>query len=290
MQITKHIHALKIPFEVTGPSGQKLPRFVYVYLICGERICLIDSGVASSERIIADYLQRMGRSPEEITQLILTHAHPDHIGSAAALKGMSGCAVAAHAAERAWIEDVDLQGRERPIPGFKSLVGGSVSVDLLIEDGDALDLGGGLCLQVLHTPGHSPGSLSLWLPQERALFSADAVPVPGDMPIYEDLMASVRSIKRLKSVAGVGVLLAAWDEPRAGAKALLAMEEALSYLQRIHRAVLLIADQVAGLDGMELCRRVLRELGLPETMANPITARSFLASLEAREAKDLSQD
>ena len=61
MQITDRIHALKIPFQITDPSGQKVPRFVYVYLIYGQRICLIDSGVASSEKIILDYLKSTGR-------------------------------------------------------------------------------------------------------------------------------------------------------------------------------------------------------------------------------------
>ena len=46
MQMTDHVHALKIPFQITDPSGQKIPRFVYAFLIYGESICLIDSGVA----------------------------------------------------------------------------------------------------------------------------------------------------------------------------------------------------------------------------------------------------
>lgn len=181
MQITDRIHALKIPFQITDPSGQKVPRFVYVYLIYGKRICLIDSGVASSEKIILDYLQETGRRPEEISQLILTHSHPDHMGAARAIKSISGCTVAAHAAEKSWIEDVDLQERERPVPGFKSLVAGSVHVDQTLQDGDLLDLDG-VSMQVLQTPGHSSGSICLWLPEVGALFSADAVPVPGSMP------------------------------------------------------------------------------------------------------------
>ena len=136
-----------------------------------EKICLIDSGVAGSEKIILDYLKATGRSPQEISRLILTHAHPDHIGAAAAIKRISGCTVAAHAAEKAWIEDVDLQAKERPVPGFRSLVGGSVQVDQTLQDGDVLHLESGLTLRVLHTPGHSPGSISLWLAEDGALFS-----------------------------------------------------------------------------------------------------------------------
>ncbi len=74
MQITDHIHALKMPFQITDPSGRRIYRFVYAFLIYGETICLIDSGVAGSEKNIVEYLKKTGRSPDEISMLILTHA------------------------------------------------------------------------------------------------------------------------------------------------------------------------------------------------------------------------
>lgn len=289
MQITDRIHALKIPFQITDPSGGKVPRFVYVYLIYGKRICLIDSGVASSQRIILDYLAKTGRQPEEISLIILTHSHPDHIGAARAIKMISGCTVAAHAAEKSWIEDVELQERERPIPGFKSLVAGSVHVDQTLQDGDLLDLDG-ISMQVMHTPGHSSGSICLWLPEEGALFSADAVPIPGSMPIYQDILASVRSIQSLSRMQGIKFLLSAWDEPRLNGDAYRVMDEGLGYLQRIHSAVLRVAGGArldTGLDSMELCRRTLAELGLLEAMANPLVAKSFQSSLRLLDQKDL---
>ena len=290
MQIIKNIHALRIPFQVTDPSGKTIPRFVYVYLILGEKIYLIDSGVASSENIILDYLKKIGRSPKEISTLILTHSHPDHIGSAKAIKSISGCVVAAHAEERAWIEDVDLQARERPVPCFQTLVGGSVKVDLVLQDGDILDLGDGNRLHVFHTPGHSPGSISLWLPEAGALFCADAVPIPGDMPIYQDVLDSFQSIEKLKSFREAKFLLAAWDNPRMGSEVYRIMDEGQNYLQNIHSAVLKVAAKDARLDSMELCLRVLRELGLPEMMANPLVAASFQGSLRVRNQQDLLKD
>jgi hydroxyacylglutathione hydrolase len=292
MQISDHIHALKIPFQIADPSGQKIPRFVYAFLIYGDSICLIDSGVAGCEKVILEYLKKTGKGPQEISRLILTHAHPDHIGAAAAIKRISGCSVAAHAAEKAWIEDVELQARERPVPGFFSLVGGSVPVDQTLQEGNVLHLDGDLALQVLHTPGHSPGSISLWLAKDGALFSADAVPIAGDMPIYQDILASVRSVQRLASIPEIKLLLAAWDEPRRGSEAYRIMEEGRQYLQRIHSSVLKAAKEnqaPAETDPMQLWRRVLVELGLPTIMANPLVAASFRASLreEVRDQSDL---
>ena len=290
MQISDKIHALKVPFQITDRSGPKISRFVYVYLIYGENISIIDSGVASSEQFIFDYIRNTGRQPEEISLLILTHSHPDHIGAAQAIKKASGCAVAAPAAEKAWIEDVDLQSRERPVPGFHSLVGGSVKLDRVLEEGDILDLGDSLNLEVIHTPGHSIGSISLWLAEEGVLFSGDAIPLPGEMPIYDDPQASVKSIKRLKAIDGIKVLLAAWDQPRKGEQTYRIMDESLGYLQRIHEAVIKISNEPPGLDLMEMTKRVLKELGLPETMANPMIARSFQANLKLRNHQNLLKD
>jgi glyoxylase-like metal-dependent hydrolase (beta-lactamase superfamily II) len=277
MKITDHIHALRMPFQVEAPFGHKIPRFVYVYIICGEQICLIDSGTKSSEKEIFSYLQRLGRRPDEISLLILTHSHPDHIGAAQAVQRASGCTVAAHAAERAWIEDVNLQFEKRPIPGFHSLVEGSVHVDRVLEENDIVDVGDSLNLKVLHTPGHSTGSISLYLDREGALFSADAIPIVGEMPIWEDPAASIKSIEKLLALEGIRILLSAWDDLREGEDAYRKMEDGRRYLQRIHETVLRVGDDL-DLDFMELSQRVIRELGLPEAMANPLTARTFQAS------------
>jgi hydroxyacylglutathione hydrolase len=282
MKITDHIHALKIPFQIADPSGLKIPRFVYVFLICGQKICVIDSGVANAERIIFDYLRSIGRSPQDISLLVLTHSHPDHIGAAMALKKATCCVVAAHEAEKAWIQDIDLQVKERPVPGFHSLAGGPVNVDCVLEDGDRLDLGDGLGLQVIYTPGHSKGSISLWLPEEGALFSGDAIPLAGDMPIYEDALETAKSIRKLRSIAGIEVLLAAWDDPQEGSIAYQIIDESLHYLQSIHEAVLKIYAKEPSLDSMSLCQLVLKDLGLPNVMANPLIARSFQANLKSR--------
>jgi glyoxylase-like metal-dependent hydrolase (beta-lactamase superfamily II) len=283
MQINKHVHAIKIPFYITAPSGITTERFVYVYLIYGTNgICLIDTGVASSEEAIFSYLRKTDRRVSDISLIIQTHSHPDHIGATRTIKGETGCDIAAHPAEKGWIEDVQLQARERPVPGFESLVSGSVPVERMLEDGDVFDLGCGLKLQVFHTPGHSKGSISILLLGYMVLFSGDAIPVPGDLPVYEDVMASVASIKKLKAVSGIHHLLPSWDEPRKGEEAYQRMDEGLHYLQRIHEAVIRCSENGAGTDSMELCGRVLAELGIPPEAANPLVARSFASNLAVR--------
>ncbi len=283
MQINKNVHAIKIPFYLTLPSGITVERFVYVFLIYGSNgVCLIDTGVASAEETIFDYLRKTDRKVSDISLIIQTHSHPDHIGAARTIKGETGCTVAAHPLEKAWIEDVQLQARERPVPGFDSLVSGPVPVNRALEDGEVFDLGCGLKLRVIHTPGHSKGSISILLLGYMVLFSGDAIPVPGEMPVYEDVLASVESIKKLKNIPGIHHLLSSWDEPRKGDEVYRRMDEGLEYLQRIHTAVITCSGDKAKPDTMELCRCVLGELGIPPDAANPLAAKSLASNLAVR--------
>ena len=287
MQVTKHIHAIKIPFKIPVAPGKTVDRFVYAYLIYGKKICLIDTGVASSKQVIFDYITGTGRKPEEISRVILTHSHPDHIGAARAIQNETGCSIAAHAGEKSWIEDVELQSRERPIPGFDSLVGGSVVIDRFLGDGDTIELENGLNLEVFHTPGHSGGSISLFLREDKALFSGDAIPRDGDLPIYDDIVVSVDSIKKLKHIKWIKYLLASWDDRQEHAYE--RMDEGLQYLQRIHEAVAAVAD-VGALEPEKFCSAVLEELGIPAIAANPLVARSFAANLKVIDRPDLLRD
>ena len=286
MQITKNVHAIKIPFQVKTDLGI-LERFVYSYLITGKQICLIDSGVVSSEDVIFDYMEKIGLNPKDISLMILTHSHPDHIGSAKSIKEKSGCKVLAHHKEKSWIEDVNLQEKERPVPNFHSLVEGSVEVDEILEDGDVLNLGENISLKIIHTPGHSEGSISLLIPEEGVLFTGDVIPIKGDLPIYDDAVESIHSIEKLKEIKGIKVLLASWDEPRKENDAYEVMDEGLDYLNQIQMSVNKIAKNKSNLTPLDFCKLVLKDLGIPEVAANQIVARSFQANLKFVEINSL---
>jgi hydroxyacylglutathione hydrolase len=280
MKVTEHIHALKFPFAVSE-------RFVYAYLIYGNGVCLIDAGFAGSDVEIFDYLKETGRNPHDITLLIQTHAHADHIGGSPAIKKISGCRVAAHRSAKPWIEDVESQFRERPTPNFRAFVKDPVEVDVVLEDGDDIDIGEGRSIKVLHTPGHSQGSISLLFEQEGALFSGDAIPAKGDLPIYEDVLTSIRSIRRLKEIKGLKVLCQSWLDPQYDRRAYEAMDDALSYMQDVHEAVLRIHRDSPHLQSVELSTRVLKEIGLPEAFIRPAVVTSIEAHLRVGEYENL---
>ena len=91
MQLTSNIHLLQINFEIPIAPDKRIARFVNVIIILGDKITLIDTGVKGSETKIAGYLKSVGRDLSEIERIILSHSHPDHIGSAARLKELTGC-------------------------------------------------------------------------------------------------------------------------------------------------------------------------------------------------------
>ena len=197
---TESIHPIKILFGIPISPDKIVERFVYSYVLEGEKICLIDTGVTGAEKDISIALQKCSKNLSDVDIIILTHSHPDHIGAASLIQHKSGAQVYAHTNERAWIEDVDRQGKERPVPGFAKLVAGSVALDRLLVDGDVLSFGEGLTFRVLHTPGHSSGSISLLSEENGILFSGDHILghiTPNALPMMEkDTLLPIRQSQK----------------------------------------------------------------------------------------------
>ncbi len=279
MQVTERIHALKIPFKIPITNDVMIERFVYVYLIFGNNIYLIDSGVAGAEKIIYEYIETQGRKPGEITNLILTHTHPDHIGSAMSIKEFSNCRLCVHEAEAGWIEDIQMQFEQRPVPGFFTLVAGSTTVDQVLQDGQSLELDEDIKLKIIHTPGHSKGSVSILCEDESAIFTGDVLISPKDLPIYEDITTLVSSVRRLQGLDDINVLLSSWEEPVIGRdRVKQRIDQTLQHLKHIHNIICSI-NNGKPMEPIELCRQVVSKLALPPAAVNPLIAKGFASSL-----------
>jgi len=153
------------------------------YLVVGQSArVLIDCGAGPSARRILDLSERAGGGPP--SHLLLTHAHIDHAGGAAELKSLTGCRVLIHQAEAEVLESGDV---ERSAAAWYGLSLDPVAVDQILTGDGSIPLGGGEELHLIHTPGHTPGSLAAWCERdsEKILFGQDIHgPCPSSARIW----------------------------------------------------------------------------------------------------------
>jgi len=173
-----------------------------IYLIIDEVIALIDAGTGMNFKTVTRNMGKFGLKPSDIELLINTHCHFDHAGGDRDFIKTTGCEVAIHEFEaellRKGDQIVTLAGG---LFGRKRL--GPIEVTRELHEGDTIDLGE-LSLQVLHTPGHTAGSISLFEPKQRLLFTGDTIFSDGigrvDLPTgdAEMLQASIKRLAKLK--------------------------------------------------------------------------------------------
>lgn len=282
MQVTQHIHAVRVPFSIPLPGGERLERSTCISLVLGERVGIVDAGVTGSWERVGEYLVEIGRRAEDVEVCVFTHAHPDHIGSAPAMRAATGCRFAAHAADQSWIEDIELQARKRPVPGFHEMVEGAVPIDDVLDEGARIELGAGQALRVVHTPGHSPGHVALLHEADRVLITGDALVEPGFMPTYQDAADTVRSLRRLRDLDGVDVLLSSLDEaPIAREQIAARINQAIAYVVHVHDAVRASQADAPDLDLAQRTADVVQRLGLPPFAANAISQLAIASHLDA---------
>ncbi|WP_028477307.1 MBL fold metallo-hydrolase [Nocardia sp. CNY236] len=137
-----------------------------VYAVTDRRTVLVDAGPAGHETRLLNKLARAGIHTRDVAAIVLTHCHPDHAGGAAFLQRYLGVPVGTHVAETGWARtgSSDFFDVVRPFghllrrtmaPTFPPFV-----PDLTLDTGASMsELGADLT--VVHTPGHTPGSITL---------------------------------------------------------------------------------------------------------------------------------
>ena len=260
------VKQIKIDFHVT----ENIKRFVYVYLVETEGGCiLVDSGVAGSEKIIEQTILKEGHKPSELKAVFLTHAHPDHIGTAQYFRDKYGAKIYASEGERVWIEDINLQFKERPIPNFYHLAGQSTTVDQVIKDGDKVYLSDETWIEVIGTPGHSADEVSYRI--EDVVFMGDSVPVRGEIPIFIDVDATRDSLEILEKLSDVKVFYPAWDETYSRD---VMKEKIMSAKKLIDELEQMVRETDEGQEIPVLTMQVCERLHMPAWKNNPLFART----------------
>jgi hydroxyacylglutathione hydrolase len=138
--------------------------------------CSIFGDEASREAIVIDpgdqideILMILARHALKVKAIVITHAHIDHIGGAAKLKAATGAPVYMNANDQELYDHLDVQASWLGMPEPTR-----TTIDTQAREGDSIALGAAT-FHVLHTPGHTQGSISLWIPEENKLIAGDTL-------------------------------------------------------------------------------------------------------------------
>ena len=210
MEITTRIHS--IPAEQAFYTGPQSPN---VFLVRdGDEAALIDSGFGDEKSVQArvDFLKE--HAGVRVKYIVLTHHHFDHTSGASQLRDVTGAQVTLHPQEEKFLKDWQSEApQDIEIPEEQSELRDKIQrfreqaaeagPDVMMNDGDEFTVGS-LTLRIVHTPGHTLGSVCVYIPQERALFTGDTAlglgtvaispPPHGDMALY------LQSLHRLQTL------------------------------------------------------------------------------------------
>jgi glyoxylase-like metal-dependent hydrolase (beta-lactamase superfamily II) len=275
------LYQIRTPFDRTGT--------VFLYLLVGDQIALVDTGAFDSpDTVLEPALAQIGLSLAGVDLILNTHAHLDHSGGNMEVRRRSKARIHVHRLDLPMAESNEAQVEfhvrplrtlEFPAEAIKARTehvlnnaGEPAGADVLLSDGDTIDLGKGICLRVLHCPGHTPGHVAYHWESEGILFTADAVQGqgarPGSYPYYFDAPSYRRSLAKLSQVDfGMICLGHAFHggtlvnmPRRQGADAKAFLEASMQVADTIHRSVAKVMKSHPGAAKREIALAALDEL------------------------------
>ncbi len=253
MEVAPGIH------RIVAPLGD---RFNALYLLVGDRAALlVDTGLAPDPKgTLLPYLERCGIAPAHIRYVINTHSDFDHTGGNRSVREMLPDALLmCGELDRPMIEDLERMigrrygefaadhGMDDPdaTKDFIREQAGSAPVDIGLVGGEHIRLSDDWVVEVLHTPGHSWGSVSVWDPRSRALMIGDAVlwnagllsdGRPAFPPTYRYLATYLATIGRLEAM-DIDLLLTSHYPVRRGPAVAEFLAESRTYADRVDWAL-----------------------------------------------------
>lgn len=185
MRISEGLHA----FLWQDPAANN----ANTYFINGSKKILIDPGHNHLFGYLKDNLSTLSISPQDIDVILLTHAHPDHMEAVRSFSN-SPALIALH--------ETELEFVKKLAPHYGTAMGVTdFEPQILLREGELLM--GDLAFEVIHAPGHSPGSICIYWPQEKSLITGDVIFYQGigrtDLP-GGDGQALKQSIRRLSEL------------------------------------------------------------------------------------------
>ncbi len=280
-------------------AGKTATRVFFV--IGGNQLALVDSGIHVGYPSLMRGFGEIGRAREDLSLLLVSHEHMDHIGNNGPLKRDTGCRILGHAARADRIADNMLNARTivHAFPEGEQFDLNSEYLDWMapeegpldgfLVEGDNMDLGGGVILEVVECFGHSMAEIGFYELSSRALIIADPL-LPIFNPVlylYEDpevMRATFDKLEAFIEDRGVETVFLAHEEPRQKESALELIDDCRSRVDGVERSML---DHIARNPGIG--RAALRDLVCDEfeKVREWRALVSVNASLESFESKGM---
>ncbi len=227
------------PFAVVSmglPGDHEGKTATRVFFVRGaQKIALIDSGLYGGLGDLKQAFEELGLDHGDLDLLLLTHEHMDHVGNNGWLKAESGCTILGHAARADRVADNMLNAKAivHAFPEgehfdlnaeYLDWMGPTEGpIEQFIKDGDVIDLGGGVELEVVEVLGHSMAEVGFFERSTKTLVIADPLLPPFNpvLYLYEDpnvMRATFDKIERFLSERDVQAVLFAHDEVKTAAE------------------------------------------------------------------------
>jgi hydroxyacylglutathione hydrolase len=203
--------------------------FDQCYILKAEGVIAIDAGAPRKGKVFAQGLKRVSIHPKDVQLVVITHGHWDHIGSAKEIKDITGAKIAMHHREASWLEK-SLKPLPPGVTPWGKVFNGihqlfmpfitipPVKVDVLLKDEGMSLADYGIPGRILHTPGHSVGSVSVLLNTGEAFvgdLAMNRFPLrlsPG-LPIFGDEPDSFSASWQLLLAHGARTVYPAHGKP-----------------------------------------------------------------------------
>ncbi len=175
-------------------------------------LTLIDTGMPGSAPKILAAVRSLGKQPNDIRHILVTHCHFDHTGSLTELKQITGAPTTMHPIDAALLRAGQMMRPFQAGPGLlNGVIGGlfslflkskpitPITIEHEVQDGEELPIAGGI--RAIHAPGHTAGQLTfLWPQHGGVLFAADTANTVLGLNwhfVYEDVAEAKRSLVKL---------------------------------------------------------------------------------------------
>ena len=270
-----------------------VPGYSSVYLVVGDKIALVETGLSTSADVILDGIKELGFNPGDIAYILVTHIHLDHAGAAGILaKRIPTAQVVVHQVGAPHLIDPSrlLQSSRKALGefgntyGLDQIVGIEEQQVMSVDDGDLISLGWRE-LRIIYSPGHASHHICIYDQRSKALFCGDtvgmyfpdgAVLAPTTPPPDFNLDTCIRTINSLRAY-DIEVLLFSHFGPAREVSRIFDLA-----IDKLNAWAMLIRDAIAAKHSFqdiaqELCRELKRELYMTPEWLNEQLAPVFVA-------------